>query len=56
MPMEEILIVDDEMPIRMALKTAFRKEGISTAEASDGIKALEMLKKNRYQLLWLNHL
>ena len=54
MPMEEILIVDDEMPIRMALKTAFRKEGISTAEAADGIKALEMLKKNRYQLVILD--
>ena len=54
MPMEEILIVDDEMPIRMALKTAFRKEGISTAEAADGIKALEMLKKNTYQLVILD--
>ena len=52
--MEEILIVDDEMPIRMALKTAFRKEGISTAEAADGIKALEMLKKNTYQLVILD--
>ena len=29
----KILIVDDEAPIRMALKAAFRKENIRTAEA-----------------------
>ena len=54
MSMEEILIVDDEAPIRMALKAAFRKEGIITAEAPDGVKALEMLKKNKYQLIILD--
>ncbi len=54
MSMDEILIVDDEAPIRLALKAAFRKEGISTAEAPDGIKALEMLKKDKYQLVILD--
>ena len=54
MSMEEILIVDDEAPIRMALKAAFRKEGISTAEAADGIKALEMIRKEKYQLIILD--
>lgn len=54
MSMEEILIVDDEAPIRMALKAAFRKEGISTAEAADGVKALEMIRKDKYQLIILD--
>lgn len=54
MSMEEILIVDDEAPIRMALRAAFRKEGIDIAEASDGVQALEMLKREKYQLIILD--
>ena len=54
MSMEEILIVDDEAPIRMALKAAFRKEGIDIAEAADGVQALEMLKREKYQLIILD--
>lgn len=54
MSMEEILIVDDEAPIRMALRTAFRRENIKTAEASDGVEALEMLRRDRYQLIILD--
>lgn len=54
MSMEEILIVDDEAPIRMALKAAFRKEGIVIAEAADGVQALEMLKREKYQLIILD--
>lgn len=52
--MEEILVVDDEAPIRMALKAAFRKEGIDIAEAADGVQALEMLKREKYQLIILD--
>lgn len=54
MSMEEILIVDDEAPIRLALKTAFRRENIKTAEAADGEEALKMLKRDRYQLIILD--
>ena len=54
MSMEEILVVDDEAPIRMALKAAFRKEGIDIAEAADGVQALEMLKREKYQLIILD--
>lgn len=54
MSMEEILIVDDEAPIRMALKAAFRKEGIDIAEAADGVQAIEMLKREKYQLIILD--
>ena len=54
MSMEEILIVDDEAPIRLALRTAFRRENIRTAEAADGEEALKMLKRERYQLIILD--
>lgn len=54
MSMEEILVVDDEAPIRMALKAAFRKEGIDIAEAADGVQTLEMLKREKYQLIILD--
>ena len=54
MAMDEILIVDDEAPIRLALKTAFRKENLRTAEASDGEEALAMLRRERYQLVILD--
>ncbi|MBQ5359612.1 MAG: response regulator, partial [Lachnospiraceae bacterium] len=54
MSMNEILIVDDEGPIRMALKMAFKRENMETAEASDGIQALEMLRHDRYQLIILD--
>ena len=54
MSMEEILVVDDEAPIRMALRAAFRKEGIDIAEAADGVQALEMLKREKYQLIILD--
>lgn len=54
MSMEEILIVDDEAPIRLALKTAFRKENMLTAEASDGEEALRMLRREKYCLVILD--
>ena len=54
MAMDEILIVDDEAPIRLALQTAFRKENKKTALAADGEEALAMLKKERYQLVILD--
>ena len=49
MAREIILIVDDEAPIRAALKTAFGREGIETEEASDGSDALKMLQKKELQ-------
>ena len=54
MAMDEILIVDDEAPIRLALRTAFRKENMKTAEACDGEEALAMLRRERYQLIILD--
>ena len=36
---EKILVVDDELPIRLALKTAFLREGMQVQEASCGKEA-----------------
>lgn len=54
MAMDEILLVDDEAPIRLALKTAFRKESMKTAEAADGEEAISMLQREKYQLVILD--
>lgn len=51
---EHILVVDDEMPIRIALKTAFGREGMLTEEAACGKEALKLLQKNRYDLIVLD--
>ncbi len=54
MAKEIILIVDDEAPIRTALRTAFSREGIAVQEASDGREAMQLLKRNRYSLVILD--
>lgn len=51
---EKILIVDDEMPIRLALKTAFLREGMSVTEASCGNEALKILEKESFDLIVLD--
>lgn len=51
---EKILVVDDEMPIRLALKTAFLREGMVVAEASCGKEALKLLEKESYDLIVLD--
>ena len=51
---EKILVVDDELPIRLALKTAFLREGMQVQEASCGKEALEALKGDHYDLVVLD--
>ena len=51
---EKILVVDDEMPIRLALRTAFLREGMRVAEASCGKEALKLLEKESYDLIVLD--
>lgn len=51
---EKILVVDDEMAIRLALKTAFAREGMAVAEASCGKDALKMLEKESFDLIVLD--
>lgn len=51
---EKILVVDDEMPIRLALKTAFLREGMSVTEASCGKEALKLLDNKSFDLIVLD--
>lgn len=47
----KILIIDDERPIRNALKDILEYEKYSVAEAPDGIEGLEQLKKGGFDLV-----
>ena len=49
-----ILIVDDEADIRHALGRILQLEGYSAEEASSGPQALQLLKKNSYDLMILD--
>lgn len=51
---EKLLIVDDELAIRMALRTAFSREGMSVHEASCGAEALILLKTQEFDLIVLD--
>jgi DNA-binding response OmpR family regulator len=51
---ERILVVDDELPIRLALKTAFAREGMVTEEASGGKEAMELIHTGRFDLIVLD--
>ena len=42
--MNRILVVDDELNMRLVLKTLLNKEGYEVATASDGLEALKVLK------------
>lgn len=54
MAKEKILIVDDELAIRMALRTAFSREGMDVSEASCGEEALVFLKTREFDLIVLD--
>lgn len=51
---EKILVVDDELPIRLALKTAFIREGMQVQEASGGQEALRLLDSESFDLIVLD--
>lgn len=42
--MDKILVVDDELNMRLVLKTLLKKEGYDVLTASDGLEALKVLK------------
>ncbi len=50
----QILIVDDEKVIRETLKDILEYEGYKTDEAAEGEKALEMIKKKKYDAVILD--
>lgn len=51
---EKILVVDDELAVRLALKTAFVREGMQVDEADCGTGALELIRKGTYDLVVLD--
>ena len=50
---ERLLIVDDELAIRIALRTAFSRENMIVSEASCGVEALRLLKTQEFDLVVL---
>ncbi len=52
--MEKILIIDDQLGIRLLLTEVFKKEGYITAQASNGVEALAMLEQDRPDLVLLD--
>ncbi len=49
--MSKILIVDDELRIRDLVKKYAKFEGFETAEASNGLQALELCKTHKFDIL-----
>ena len=52
--MTRILIVEDEMAMRVGLKDNFEFEGFSVDTAEDGAEGLEMIANNKYDLVLLD--
>jgi two-component system response regulator AtoC len=48
---EKILIVDDELNMRLVLKALLNKEGYDVATASDGLEALKILKSGDIEVI-----
>lgn len=51
---ERILIVDDQLGIRLLLKEILQKEGYSTFQAANGYQAIEITKKENPDLVLLD--
>ncbi len=49
-----ILIVDDEQPIRRALKSVLDNEPYEVDEAVDGVDGIEQAKKKKYDVIFLD--
>jgi DNA-binding NtrC family response regulator len=49
-----LLITDDEKNLRQVLRTELAREGAEIDDAENGIKALELLEKNEYDIVLLD--
>lgn len=49
--MDKILVIDDERVIRNTLKEALEYEGYSVDTAANGAEGLDMVRKNKYELV-----
>lgn len=54
MSMKKILVVDDEEKIRLIIKKYAEFEGYAISEADDGMKAIEICKKEDFDLIILD--
>ncbi len=52
--MQNILIVEDDMDIQELLREFLKEAGYEVASASDGIEAMELYAKNKYDLILLD--
>ena len=50
----KVLIVDDQFGIRILLNEVFQKEGYQTFQAANGVQALEILTKNKPDIILLD--
>ena len=48
---ENILVVDDEIELREAISAYLSQEGYEVQQASSGEEALDLLKKNAFDIL-----
>ncbi|NOY13679.1 MAG: response regulator, partial [Deltaproteobacteria bacterium] len=54
MPIQRILVADDEESIRWVLSRALKKKGFTVDLAEDGKQALSMFRSDRYDLAVLD--
>jgi CheY-like chemotaxis protein len=56
LPSGEVLLADDDAPIRKVLSRALARFGLTVAEVSDGVEALELVQAapGRFQLVILD--
>lgn len=52
--MKRILVVEDELEIRQLLASYLRNEGYSVSEAEDGVAAIELFDKEKFDLVILD--
>lgn len=52
--MKKILVVEDELEIRQLLANYLRNEGFSVSEAEDGVAAIELFGKEKFDLVILD--
>ncbi len=52
--MQNILIVEDDMDIQELLREFLKEAGYEVASANDGIEAMELFAKNKYDLILLD--
>ena len=47
----KVLVVDDELNMRLVLKAMLKKEGYDVVTAADGLEALKILKEEKFAVV-----